>query len=83
MILQHFLLRKDSVYSQYEAWKCELEEAIKKAKVGDTSVHLLRDHLHSLVKSMETLKVELDKLKMEDICPPAATPIGERREGGQ
>ena len=67
VILQHFLLRKDSIQTQYEAWRCELEEAIKKAKVGDTTVHLLREHLHSLNKSMETLRVELDKLKIEDI----------------
>ena len=63
MILQHFYLRKDSIFSQYEAWKVELEEGIKQ---GGASVHLLKEHLHSLDKSMETLKIELDKIKEED-----------------
>ena len=73
MILQHFFLRKDSIISQYEAWKAELEEAISKAKPGDTSLHLLRDHLHSMAHSMDTLRVELDKLKEEDFrTKPAA-----------
>ena len=75
MILQHFLLRKDSILSQYEAWRCELEEAIRKARQTDTSVHLLRDHLHSLNKSMETLRVELEKIKLEEVQSPAAAAV--------
>ena len=66
MILQHFYLRKDSIFSQYEAWKVELEEGIKRIKQGGASVHLLKEHLHSLDKSMETLKIELNKIKEED-----------------
>lgn len=71
VILQHFYLRKDSVLSQYEAWKAELEEALKKARQGDSSVHVLRNHLLSLNKSMDTLKAELDKIKVQDFQPPA------------
>lgn len=69
VILQHFYLRKDSILSQYEAWKCELEEAIKKAKHGDTSVHLLKDYLLSLAMSMDTLKTELEKIRPEHFQP--------------
>ena len=66
VILQHFYLRKDSILSQCEVWKVELEEAIKKIKQANVSVHLLREHLYSLVKSIETLRTELDKIKTED-----------------
>ena len=48
-------------------WKSELEEAIKKVKQGDGMAHLLREHLISLTKSMETLRMELDKIKEEDL----------------
>ena len=70
VILQHFYWRKDSVVSQYEAWKAELEEAISKARQGDSAVHLLREHLQSLNKSMDSLKTELDKIKVEDFQTP-------------
>ena len=59
--------------SQYECWKAELEEAIGKARQGDSSVHVLRDHLQSLVRSMDTLRAEIDKIRPQDFqdAPPS------------
>lgn len=80
VILQHFYLRKDSVLSQYEVWKVDLEDAIGKARPDDNSIYLLRHYLRSLNKGMSTLKAELDKIKPEDFQPPPTTAEEEEEE---
>ena len=47
-------------------WKAELEDGLHKTKLGDPSLHMLKEQLRSLAVSMETLRRELDKLKVED-----------------
>ena len=59
-------MRKEPILSQCDVWKRELEEALRRTKSGDPSLHVLKDHLHSLAVSIQTLKVELDKLKEDD-----------------
>jgi baculoviral IAP repeat-containing protein 6 len=71
VILQHFYLRKESILSQCEVWKAGLEDALKKTRQGDSAAHLLRNHIISLRKSTDTLKVELDKIRVQDFQPPA------------
>ena len=50
---------------QCGVWRKELEEALK-GKSADPSRHILKDQLHSLAVSIETLKLELEKLKEDD-----------------
>ena len=58
-------MRKEPILAQCEVWKKDLEEALHK-KSSDPSRHVLKDQLHSLVVSIETLKVELEKISEAD-----------------
>ena len=65
IILRHFYLRKTEVLSQCELWKTELADGIRKMQESGVPVTHLKEYLVTLIKSVDMLKVEIDKIKPE------------------
>ena len=66
MILRHFYLRQKEVVSQCDQWKAEVAEGIRKMQEAGAAIAHLKEFLRTLVKSVDTLKSELVKIKPSD-----------------
>ena len=66
VILKHFHLRKTEVLSQCVLWREELADGIRKMQENGDATTNIKRHLYNLDKSLETLRSELDKIKVAD-----------------
>lgn len=63
VVLRHFLLRREEVLSQCQAWQVTLAEGIEKMQARGVATAHLKDYLRKLVKNVETLKIEIGKIE--------------------
>ena len=73
MILQHFYLHQAEVLSQCEQWKRELVDGIAALQEMGVSVAHLKEQLRTLIKVVDTLRVELGKVKPSDFQKSKST----------